>query len=339
MCQRLFEAINYLTRCRHSAASFPSYQRSRQEIYSANSPATVQTCFAPSINSTNVDGNNRRPLLSNQMSKVVLLIFENVFSILSLCLWTVQLLPQVIKNTKSIEGQSLLMMIFWFVAAVFLSAYFIIVAVPVALIIQPHGFGFLALICIAQDVFYRYNRPVRCQCKAISSTNAVAIESIYDSEGDYDALQLAQLPLPPPPSPSLRSKAHSRNALVRALIASVLLMVAWAVAEVALIVISHKWSFYVSIIGIIPIFLIGLGFISQFIVCYRSASVDISRIFLWMDLLGGVFGFLALWLQSKVEDSQSIEVFASVSYLLVVVGDGALLLLDLYYRLYAPSRE
>ncbi|TPX61738.1 hypothetical protein SpCBS45565_g07190 [Spizellomyces sp. 'palustris'] len=94
-------------------------------------------------------------------------ILEAVFGYLGLVLWSFQLLPQAISNYRlgGVGALSALMMLMWALWAPIFSAYGLYSNMAVPLLIQPNIFGFLALLCFVQCLYYR---------RSVSSSSAVA---------------------------------------------------------------------------------------------------------------------------------------------------------------------
>lgn len=83
-------------------------------------------------------------------------LLENIFGTLGAILWTVQLIPQLIKTwrTKSVEGLSPWLVFLWGIAALPLGVYVITQDLNVPLIVQPQLFGLFSLLSWGQCMYY-----------------------------------------------------------------------------------------------------------------------------------------------------------------------------------------
>ncbi|KZS94592.1 hypothetical protein SISNIDRAFT_549140 [Sistotremastrum niveocremeum HHB9708] len=86
---------------------------------------------------------------------------ENVLGTIGTILWCGQLIPQAWKTWRehSAEGLSASFMLLWALAAIFLGVYNIVQDINIPLIVQPQAFGFLAVICWTQCLYYQSKKP------------------------------------------------------------------------------------------------------------------------------------------------------------------------------------
>eukprot|EP00128_Syssomonas_multiformis_P007435 Colp12_sorted_trinity150504_noHs@30466 len=83
-------------------------------------------------------------------------VFQQIFAIAGLILWSIQLSPQVYKNWKrrSTEGQSPGMIALWYFASIPLGSYLIFEGDPIPLVVQAFLFCALSLACYTQWLLY-----------------------------------------------------------------------------------------------------------------------------------------------------------------------------------------
>ncbi|KAF9992108.1 hypothetical protein BGZ79_003496 [Entomortierella chlamydospora] len=83
-------------------------------------------------------------------------ILENVFGMLGIVFWSLQLLPQVIENykKKSTEGLSYSMFFIWILAALGFGSYAVAENLSIPIIVQPQIFGMLTALCFLQCLYY-----------------------------------------------------------------------------------------------------------------------------------------------------------------------------------------
>lgn len=95
-------------------------------------------------------------------------VAENIFGTMGAILWTVQLIPQLLKSwrTKSTRGLSPWLVLIWSMAALPLGVYAIVQDLNVPLIVQPQLFSLLALLSWTQCMYYGRARS-RTWCVAV----------------------------------------------------------------------------------------------------------------------------------------------------------------------------
>lgn len=83
-------------------------------------------------------------------------VAENVLGTIGTILWTIQVIPQVIKSyrDKSTEGLSAWLMFLWAFSGLFLGVYVVVQNINIPLIIQPQLFTALAALSWAQCLYY-----------------------------------------------------------------------------------------------------------------------------------------------------------------------------------------
>ncbi|KAI9453020.1 PQ loop repeat-domain-containing protein [Lactarius psammicola] len=93
---------------------------------------------------------------------------ENIFGTIGAILWSVQLIPQLIKSrrTKSTQGLSPWLVLMWSMAALPLGVYVIVQDLNVPLIIQPQLFALFTLLSWSQCMYYDRARS-RAWCAAV----------------------------------------------------------------------------------------------------------------------------------------------------------------------------
>ncbi|KAF9977395.1 hypothetical protein BGZ73_006142 [Actinomortierella ambigua] len=97
-------------------------------------------------------------------------ILENVFGMLGIVFWSLQLLPQAWDNyrTKQVEGLSTSMFFIWTVAALGFGSYAIVENLSIPIIVQPQIFGVLSAICFLQCLYYTKNPRWKCSLRTIT---------------------------------------------------------------------------------------------------------------------------------------------------------------------------
>ncbi|KAH9059075.1 hypothetical protein EDB87DRAFT_1675215 [Lactarius vividus] len=83
-------------------------------------------------------------------------VAENIFGTMGAILWSVQLIPQLVKSwrTKSTKGLSPLLPLMWSMAALPLGIYVIVQDLNVPLIVQPQLFALFTLLSWIQCMYY-----------------------------------------------------------------------------------------------------------------------------------------------------------------------------------------
>ncbi|KAG8899048.1 hypothetical protein FRC00_001987 [Tulasnella sp. 408] len=83
-------------------------------------------------------------------------VAENVLGTIGTILWTIQVIPQVIKSyrEKSTEGLSAWLMFLWAFSGLFLGVYVVVKNINIPLILQPQLFTALAALSWAQCLYY-----------------------------------------------------------------------------------------------------------------------------------------------------------------------------------------
>lgn len=95
-------------------------------------------------------------------------VAENIFGTMGAILWSVQLIPQLIKSwrTKSTQGLSPWLVLMWCVAALPLGIYVIVQDLNVPLIVQPQLFALFTLLSWTQCMYYGSARS-RAWCATV----------------------------------------------------------------------------------------------------------------------------------------------------------------------------
>jgi uncharacterized protein with PQ loop repeat len=81
---------------------------------------------------------------------------ENIFGTISLILWSIQLIPQIIHNfqRKTTAGSSMTTVLIWFSGSLLLTPYYIYKGLNVPMILQAHTFSLLSMIWLLQIIYY-----------------------------------------------------------------------------------------------------------------------------------------------------------------------------------------
>ncbi|KAJ2863090.1 hypothetical protein GGH94_003833 [Coemansia aciculifera] len=80
-----------------------------------------------------------------------------------------------------------------------------------------------------------------------------------------------------------------------------------------------------TFLGVLPAVFIAAGFFPEFYVCVKDQSVEMSNLFLTLDILGGVFSTISLAFD------HTFDYVASITYLVVVLLDIVLALMKLFF--------
>ncbi|KAJ2899646.1 hypothetical protein IWW38_000890 [Coemansia aciculifera] len=80
-----------------------------------------------------------------------------------------------------------------------------------------------------------------------------------------------------------------------------------------------------TFLGVLPAVFIAAGFFPEFYVCAKEQSVEMSNMFLMLDILGGVFSTISLAFD------HTFDYVASITYLVVVLLDVVLVLMKLFF--------
>ncbi|KAH9030189.1 PQ-loop-domain-containing protein [Lactarius hengduanensis] len=101
-------------------------------------------------------------------------VAENIFGTMGAILWSVQLIPQLVKSwrTKSTKGLSPLLPLMWSMAALPLGIYVIVQDLNVPLIVQPQLFALFTLLSWTQCMYYGRARS-RAWCAAVLAATLV----------------------------------------------------------------------------------------------------------------------------------------------------------------------
>ncbi|KAH9025830.1 hypothetical protein EDB84DRAFT_1273369 [Lactarius hengduanensis] len=220
-------------------------------------------------------------------------VAENIFGTMGAILWSVQLIPQLVKSwrTKSTKGLSPLLPLMWSMAALPLGIYVIVQDLNVPLIVQPQLFALFTLLSWTQCMYYGRARS-RAWCAAVLAATLVLYAAL--EAGMVFALR-----------PSYRRGTSAGKAGVRffGILSSALISLALLRACPNQ---QHSFS----------------DRRPQYYEIYKhGAVVGISLTFMAVDLLGGVASILSLAFKSHFDTT------AAVAYALVVVMDGLVLVL------------
>ncbi|KAF7322239.1 hypothetical protein HMN09_00000700 [Mycena chlorophos] len=258
-----------------------------------------------------VASSRQRPLLSSSLvarcspqrprGMPVSAAAQNVLGTLGTICWSVQMVPQIWKSyrEKSTEGLSHWLVLIWGSTVAFFGPYTIIQNLNIPLILQPQLFGFLSFVSWGQCQYYSH---------------------------------------PAYADPATRPHARRRAILLGGL--AMLLVVAFQLALVFGIRPAYRRGDEpaeraVDFLGILSPVLISLALIPQYVEIYRLKEVvGISIAFMVVDGMGGVFSDLSLLFRGG-----PFDIVASITYTLVVVLDGAVILAALILNPRAEKRR
>ncbi|KXN74593.1 hypothetical protein CONCODRAFT_2397 [Conidiobolus coronatus NRRL 28638] len=90
-------------------------------------------------------------------------IYKEVFGTIGLVLWSIQLFPQVYDNYryKLSDGLCNSTLLLWIFANLLQGVYTLQSQLAIPLVIQPHSFGALSIICFVQN--YHYSRYIHIE--------------------------------------------------------------------------------------------------------------------------------------------------------------------------------
>ncbi|KAH9166035.1 hypothetical protein EDB89DRAFT_2006560 [Lactarius sanguifluus] len=96
-------------------------------------------------------------------------VAENIFGTMGAILWSVQLIPQLVKSwrAKSTKGLSPLLPLIWSMAALPLGIYVIVQDLNVPLIVQPQLFALFTLLSWTQCMYYGRAAHSRAWCATV----------------------------------------------------------------------------------------------------------------------------------------------------------------------------
>ncbi|KAG0243437.1 hypothetical protein BGX31_010720 [Mortierella sp. GBA43] len=215
-------------------------------------------------------------------------ILENVFGMLGIIFWSLQLLPQAIDNykAKSTQGLSYTMFFLWTLCALGFGSYSIVENLSIPIIIQPQIFGALSALCYLQCLYY----------------------------GE-----------------------RTRWSLKKTLIGGLIMFSAMAGIQVAAVYATkageeHHIKGTTEAAGIIPIILLAMGFVPQYIGIYKARSVvGVSMAFIAADAMGAVFSIISLCFRD------TLDLLAALNYVVVLTCDMIVVAFYVYYNKLNPS--
>ncbi|KAJ2703136.1 hypothetical protein H4218_000421 [Coemansia sp. IMI 209128] len=80
-----------------------------------------------------------------------------------------------------------------------------------------------------------------------------------------------------------------------------------------------------TFLGVLPAVFIAAGFFPEFHVCIKDRSVEMSNLFIMLDIMGGVFSTISLAFD------YTFDYVASITYLVVVLLDIVLVLMKVFF--------
>ncbi|KAI8056071.1 PQ loop repeat-domain-containing protein [Syncephalis plumigaleata] len=184
------------------------------------------------------------------------IIIRELLGSASLIFWSIQLLPQVIKNYRngSTSGLSSWMLLLWSIEACLSGAYLIIQKLAMSLVIQFELFLLFSLLCSAQCYYYSRKRSF---IKTMAIFIILVILAVAVQTGIIFGIKqvLGE-------NPRL-SKG------------------------------PHRWL--LQVLGTTPVMLSIIGFVPQYIEVFRlQGSYGLSKCFLFLDMQGAVFALACL---------------------------------------------
>ncbi|KAJ3979983.1 PQ loop repeat-domain-containing protein [Lentinula detonsa] len=236
-------------------------------------------------------------------------IAENVFGTLGTVCWMVQLFPQIYKSyqEKNTVGLSDLMILSWALGGVFLGIYAVVQNLNIPLIMQPQIFGTLSVICWAQVRAWQF-----CIMTQI-------LEFRFGKLITFDHFSL-----------STQCQYYRRRwSPLKTIIVGSSLWFVFGGFEAGMVYAlrspydhgnKHAES-AISFFGIMSTVVITGALVPQYYQIYKYKEVvGLSIPCMTIDLLGGVFSDLSLIFRPG-----SFNVLAGITYSLVVVTDGAVI--------------
>ncbi|KAF9916642.1 hypothetical protein BX616_003215 [Lobosporangium transversale] len=221
-------------------------------------------------------------------------ILENIFGMLGIIFWSLQLLPQAIDNykTKSTKGLSCSMFFIWTLAALGFGSYGVVEGLSIPIIVQPQIFGSLSALCCLQCLYYGKRTQWSIKNTIIGgilmfvAMASIQIAAIYATRVRY--LMLA-------------GKDHE--------------VLGTTIAA-----------------GLIPIILLAIGFIPQYIDIYKSKSVvGVSMAFIAADAMGAMFSIISLCFRD------TFDLLATLNYVVVLICDFIIFGFYVYYNKMNPQ--
>ncbi|KAF9134129.1 hypothetical protein BGW39_008044 [Mortierella sp. 14UC] len=257
-------------------------------------------------------------------------VLENVFGMLGIFLWSFQLLPQVIDNyrAKTTQGLSSSMFILWTLAAVGFGSYAMIEGLSIPIIVQPHIFGVFSTVCYLQ-CFYYGQGPGKRGTSTGAGKSSESSENENESESkDYDRESEA----------GDEKARRGRNVPFRTILAvGAALFLALGGTEAGAYFgtvagIEHNVKGTIEAAGIIPVILLTVGFLPQYVdILRRRSVVGVSMVFIAGDAAGSVFSIVSLVLRD------TFDLLAAMNYVLVLVCDLVVVVFFLYYNRLHPE--
>lgn len=284
------------------------------------------------------------------MNDTAYLAIENTLAVISLILWTVQLIPQIwhqyklhqqvpaeisLQNHGSVDDTTTLelhddtkievlsdpvsddkkeiawgMLASWIISSALLNPFITYVHLTIPLVLQAHSFTILLVLMILQHVYYQAKEP-KSSTSSINEEDGMQVESAED-------LQVKKRLLP------------RISPIVSVLLVLMILLVILISSEVGLYFALQStqdtqqgWhTFLIYLTSVFPSLMILCGFIPQIlqIITAKSAKT-LSRYFVWFDFMGGAFGLAALALSSKDRLEGDKEFwYSSALYIGVMIG-------------------
>ncbi|GJJ75399.1 hypothetical protein EMPS_07757 [Entomortierella parvispora] len=233
-------------------------------------------------------------------------ILENVFGMLGIVFWSFQLLPQIIDNYKArtTKGLSLTMFVIWTLAALGFGCYSIVEELSIPIILQPHIFGLLSLIVCLQCFYYGQGKGQQ-----------------QDDFGDGQTQGLGEAQEVHGWSVTSWKRGTFGHSLKRTVLLGLPSFLVLAGIEVGAVFgtkagIAHNVKGTLSASGIIPVVLLGLGFLPQYVDIFHHRSVvGVSMVFITGDALGSIFSLISLAFR------EIFDLLAAMNYVIVLVCD------------------
>jgi len=251
---------------------------------------------------------------------------ENALGTIGTICWTIQLVRQLWKSyrEKSTEGLSQFLVFIWGASGVLLGVYAIVQNINIPIIVQPQLFGTLSFLSFAQV------RPLQVKLLRIIRPDELQHQGwlfcVHLTIQYTSTHRVFELLIPS----SIQCQYYgSKRPFWTCVAIYVVCLALLCVLQVGFVYAvrpsyEHGHSAGVEFFGIASSVTIAVGLLPQYYEIWKHGEViGISIPFMTVDMLGGVFNDLSLAFKSD------FNVIASVTYSLVVVMDGIVILLAL----------
>ncbi|KAG0045714.1 hypothetical protein BGZ83_009042 [Gryganskiella cystojenkinii] len=250
-------------------------------------------------------------------------ILETIFGMLGIIFWSFQLLPQVWDNykAKTTKGLSVVMFVFWSLAALGFGSYSIVEDLSIPITLQPHIFGCFSLIVCLQCFYYGTIQNDEDK-DDIDLSDGQILEG-----GERNTWEQGKKPVVGRKGRSIQST----------LVLAVICFLVSAGVEVGAVYgtkagLAHNVPGTLDAAGSIPVVLLGLGFMPQYLDIFsRRSVVGVSMVFITGDALGSVFSLISLALR------EHFDLLAALNYVIVLICDLIVVAFFLWYNKLHPG--